>query len=54
MRKKFPVDFPKGEERKKYDADIKWAILNKSKFHTYPEWRQKRLREIGIIKSPIS
>ncbi len=54
MREKFPIDFPKGEERKKYEADIRWAILNKSKFHTYPEWRQKKLREIGIVKSPNS
>ena len=38
----------------KYEADIKWAILNKSKFHTYAEWRQTRLREIGIVKSSNS
>ena len=52
MREKFPNDFPSGEERKKYKADIQWAITNKSKFHTYPEWRQIRLREIGIVKKP--
>ncbi|MEI7596840.1 MAG: helicase associated domain-containing protein [Bacteroidota bacterium] len=48
MRKKYPLDNPIGKERKPYADILKWATENKSRFDTFPDWRQKRLREIGI------
>ncbi|MBI1780712.1 MAG: Helicase associated domain protein [Sphingobacteriales bacterium] len=55
MRSKFPVDNPRGEERKPYAEIIQWASMNKNKFDTYPLWRQEKLIQIGLVKkSPNS
>jgi hypothetical protein len=50
MRRLFPIDNPKGEEREPYAYTLKWATENKNKFDTFPEWRQKRLSELGLGK----
>src|SRR5690606_15838652 len=50
MRKKYPIDNPTGEERKPYKEILKWATENKSRYDKFPEWRQKRLKEIGLSK----
>lgn len=50
MRKRYPIDNPLGEERKPYAYILKWATENKSRFDSFPKWRQKRLLEIGLGK----
>lgn len=50
MRKKYPIENPKKEERKPYTHILKWETENRSRFNNFPEWRQKRLKEIGIVK----
>jgi HKD family nuclease len=50
MRRLYPIDNPKGEEREPYAYTLKWATENKNKFETFPEWLQKRLRELGLDK----
>lgn len=55
MRAKFPIENPKGDERKPYEKVIQWAITNKNKFETYPEWRKEKLIKLGIgTRSPNS
>lgn len=49
MRKKFPFDNPKGEERKPYKAILDWEATNKNRYNEFPEWRQKRLVELKIV-----
>lgn len=50
MRKKYPIENPQGEERKPYANILKWATEIKSQFNKQPEWRQIRLKEIGLNK----
>ena len=54
MREKYPNEFPKGEERKKYKDIIQWYSQNKNRYDEYPEWRRKILSEIGIVKKTDS
>ena len=37
MREKYPNEFPKGEERKKYKDIIQWYSQNKNRYDEYPE-----------------
>lgn len=50
MRKKYPIENPQGEERKPYANILKWATEIKSQFNKQPEWRQIRLKEVGLNK----
>lgn len=50
MRKKFPFENPKGAERKPYAHILKWETENRSRFEKFPEWRQKRLKELKIVE----
>lgn len=50
MRKLYPIDNPTGEERVPFAHILKWETENRSRFDTFPEWRQKRLKELGIVK----
>lgn len=55
MRSKYPIENPRGEERKPYEQVIQWEIRNRSGYNKFPEWRQKRLDKLGIKKqSPNS
>jgi HKD family nuclease len=55
LRSKYPMENPKGEERKPYAKVIQWEITNRNKFDKYPEWRQIKLKELGITReSPNS
>ena len=54
MREKYPNEFPKGEERKKYKDIIQWYSQNKNRYDEYPEWRRKILSESGIVKKTDS
>lgn len=49
MREKYPIDNPKGEEREPYDYTLSWVAQNKSRINTFPEWRQKRIKDLGIV-----
>tara|TARA_R110002033_G_C3863195_1_gene236631 strand:+ start:21 stop:1547 length:1527 start_codon:yes stop_codon:yes gene_type:complete len=50
MKKKYPIQNPRGEERKPYKNVLKWATENKSRFESFPKWRQDKLIEIGLTK----
>lgn len=50
MKKLYPIENPKGEERKPYEYTLEWVAQNKSRIKTFPEWRQKRIKELGIVK----
>lgn len=50
MRKKYPTENPQGEERKPFAYTLKWATEIKSQFNKQPEWRQIRLKEVGLYK----
>jgi HKD family nuclease len=50
MRKKYPLQNPRGEERKPYQNILKWATENKSRFESFPKWRKDKLIEIGLMK----
>lgn len=50
MKKLYPIENPKGEERKPYEYTLSWVAQNKSRINTFPEWRQKRIKELGIVQ----
>lgn len=50
MRQKFNDANPVGDDRKGYETIISWPANQRARFDKFPEWRQKRLIELKIVK----
>jgi HKD family nuclease len=50
MRTTFKNANPIGEDRKGYETIINWPANQRVRFNIFPDWRKKRLIELGIVK----